>query len=372
MRVVVVFRAITRNWLRSRRGLFFSFLFPIVFLLVFGGIFANSGSTTLSLTVQDKDLVGGSPTLISQAFVAALNGTKVIVVNTIPPNANVSSYIKSQTGFFGSDPRVLIIPQGFAAAVGSTPPTPVSLTFISEPNDQSAVPIEDFVSSVVTGFDFKVANASQAVSLSSESAATMPLKTIDYYVPGLIAAFMMTNGVIGLTNISTEFKRTGLTKRLSATPLTKIEWILGNVLSQGLLAIVLAGVMILLAKGLFNSDVTVNATTVVILVVGAITFAGIGMSLSGVVSDPESAVGLGNAVAFPMMFLSGTFFPLDLTPGFVQRISEALPLTYFSNSLRDSMIGANSGAALVNLAVTAAFGVAFLAIGAKVTVWKQD
>jgi len=372
MRVTVVFRAITRNWVRSRRGLFFSFLFPVAFLLVFGSLFSGTGNGSLSLTVQNLDVSGGSPTGLSQGFIAALNQTQVLSVNVISPSVSIASYIKNETGFFGSDPRVLVIPPGFSADVTSRPPVPVNLTFISEPDDQAAPDVEGVISSVATGFDFRIANTSQLIKLSSQPTSTRPLKTIDYYVPGLIAAFMMTNGVIGLTNIATEFKRTGLTKRLSATPLTKMEWITGNVLSQGLLALMLAALMIVLAKALFASDVTINLITVVTLVAGAITFAGIGMTLSGLVTDPESAVGLGNAVAFPMMFLSGTFFPLAFGPGYLQTIAKVLPLTYFSDALRDSMVVGNASASVVNLGATAAFGVAFILVGAKVTTWKQD
>lgn len=241
MRIIVVFKAVTRNWLRSRSGLFFSFLFPVVFLLLFGSIPASVRSLT----------------------------------------------------------------------------------------------------------------------------------PVDYYMPGLIAAFVMINGIIGLTNIATEFKRTGLTKRLSATPLTKLEWILGNVLSQTVLAVVLAAVMIVLGISIYHTVVTIDLYTALILLTGAILFSGIGMTLAGLVKDPEAAVGLGNAVAFPMMFLSGTFWPVAIMPGFLQALARVLPLTYFSEGLRDSMVVGNVYAALLNLGVTAAFAVAFIAIGAKVTRWRE-
>ncbi|HMK95039.1 MAG TPA: ABC transporter permease [Candidatus Limnocylindrales bacterium] len=64
------------------------------------------------------------------------------------------------------------------------------------------------------------------------------------YVPSITAAFIMTNGIIGLTSTNTEFKRRGIIRRLSITPLTKADWIGGCVLSQTLLNLVLTGVMI--------------------------------------------------------------------------------------------------------------------------------
>jgi ABC-2 type transport system permease protein len=129
--------------------------------------------------------------------------------------------------------------------------------------------------------------------------------------------------------------------------------------------------MILIGVGLYRSSVVIDSYTVLTLVVGAILFSGIGMTLAGLVSDPEAASGLGNAIAFPMMFLSGTFWSLDVMPGYLQAVAKVLPLTYFADGLRDAMILDNQAAALTNLGVTAAFAVAFIAIGAWATRWEE-
>jgi ABC-2 type transport system permease protein len=368
MRVYVVFKAITRNWLHSRSGLFFSFLFPVVFLLIFGSVFGGS-SSSLPLTVQNNDVVAGAPTPVSVSFIVALNSTRVLSVSMLPAGSNVTKYVEDQASSFGGDPRVLVIPSGFAADIAAQ--EPVNLTYTSSPSDQLAGQVEGVVSEVANSFNFQLAQKQPLVGLASVSASVRPLNEVDYYMPGLIAAFMMTNGVIGLTNVATEFKRTGLTKRLSATPLTKLEWILGNVLSQTVLAMALAAVMIVLGAALFHTSVTVDGYTVAILVSGAIMFSGIGMALAGLVKDPEAAAGVGNAIAFPMMFLSGTFWPLSIMPGFLQAVARVLPLTYFSEGLRDSMVVGNAHAALLNLAATTIFAVAFIAIGAWATRWQE-
>ncbi len=370
MRVMVVFKAVTKNWLRSRSGLFFSFLFPVMFLLVFGSIFGNSNNS-VPLTVQNNDQSGGVPTGLSQSFVTALNSTKVLSIKLLPVSENVTAYVQKQASSYGGDPRVLVIPAGFAANVSGRPPSAVKLTYISSPSDTLGPQVGGIITSVSNAFNFKIANAQQVISVASVSSSSRVLKYIDYYMPGLIAAFMMTNGVIGLTSIATEFKRSGLTKRLSATPLTKLEWIVGNVMSQAVLALLLAAVMILLGIGIYKTTVTINVTTIAILVMGAVLFSGIGMTLAGLVRDPEAASGLGNALAFPMMFLSGTFWPVSIMPSFLQAAARALPLTYFSDGLRNSMVVGNSSAALSNLGVTAVLAVVFILVGARATRWKE-
>jgi len=363
-----VFKAITRNWLRSRSGLFFSFLFPVMFLLLFGSIFGNSTSS-IPLTVQNNDLVGGVPTSLSTSFIAALNSTHILIVSILPASSNVTTYVYDQGSSFGGDPRVIVIPPGFATNL--TAGRPVELSYTSSPADQLGGQVESVISGVVDSFNFKFANQQPLIGLSLVSASVRPLSQVDYYMPGLIAAFMMTNGIIGLTNVATEFKRTGLTKRLSVTPLTRLEWILGNVLSQTVLAVVLAAVMIVLGIGIYHTAVTIDLYTALILFAGAILFSGIGMTLAGLVKDPEAAAGLGNAIAFPMMFLSGTFWPVSIMPGFLQVLARVLPLTYFSEGLRDSMVVGNVSAALLNLGVTVAFAVAFIVIGGMVTRWRE-
>jgi ABC-2 type transport system permease protein len=368
VRVTVVFKAITRNWLRSRSGLFFSFLFPVFFLLIFGSILGGTAGP-IPITVQNNDIAGGGPTPLSQAFVSALNSTSVVKVTEISTNVNVTSYVQQQAGSFGGDPRVLVIPSGFSYNLSNK--IAVKLSYTSSPGDQLSPRVTGVISNVMSAFGSSVLNESKLLSLSAVSSSTRALTQVDYYMPGLIAAFIMTNGVIGLTNIATEFRRSGVTKRLSATPLTKLEWVLGNVLSQSVLAFSLAALMILLGVAIYGATVIINAYVIVALVLGAVLFSGMGMTLAGIVKEPEAAAGVANAISFPMMFLSGTFFPVSIMPGWLQSVASVLPLTYFSESLRDSMVVGNFNATLLNMGATAALAVAFILLGSRATRWTD-
>ena len=368
MRTTAVFKAVTLNWLRSRSGLFFSFLFPLIFLLLFASIF-GSPNNSIPLTVQNNDLNGSAPTPLSSAYVAALNSTQVLVVSTIPSSQNASAFLQAQAGSFGGNPRLLVIPAGFEANV--TGGLPVNLMYRYSPSDQLGVEAEGVVSSVADAFGLKIIGQNRMIGVSFISFSARPLKYVDYYMPGLIAAFIMTNGVIGLTSVASEFRRTKLIKRLSATPLTKLDWILGNVISQTVLALLLSAVMILIAIILYHSAVSIDVYSVATLVVGAVLFSGIGITLGGLIRDPEAASGLGNAIAFPMMFLSGTYWPIDAMPSYLQVVAKILPLTYFADGLRDAMILNNVSGVLTNLGIVGAFTVAFVAIGVWATRWKE-
>jgi len=192
------------------------------------------------------------------------------------------------------------------------------------------------------------------------------------YVPLLIGAFVMTNGLIALPTVATEFKRRGVMKRLSATPLTKLEWIVGNVLNQTLLAVVLTVVMILAGWLVFGVAPVVNVYSAVILFAGAVLFSGMGMLIAGFLKDPEAASGLGNAISFPMMFLSGTYVPLSIMPSYLQSVAHVLPLFYFQDGLKAAMVTGNVSTALFDLGVIGVLAVGFILLGSFVTKWREN
>jgi len=121
---------------------------------------------------------------------------------------------------------------------------------------------------------------------------------------------------------------------------------------------------------LFNVRIIPDVFSIMIILLGSIMFSGIGMILSGFIKDVEAASAIGNAIVFPMMFLSGTYFPLELMPSYIQTISKALPLTYFSEGLKYSMLYKYPGGIYTNMAILAVLAVVFLIIGALVTRWK--
>jgi ABC-2 type transport system permease protein len=419
MKVVTIFKAVTKNWIRSRTGLFFSIMFPLLLLVVFGAIFSGiGGASQYSLFVQNLDLnaSNGKPSDLSATFVEALNSSETFSMTEVPPDANATEFARDALGPLGGNMRILVISKGFQddllngtmkVRVGiscytlnmsyqsleqnlndtqkatiqqglvqlqqyeaALPETKTSLTIMLDPSDQSGAMVKGIIASVANAFNYQLIGAENVIQFNETSVTTTQFSTVDFYVPGITAAFIMTNGVIGLTATTTEFKRRGIIKRLSITPLTKLDWIMGNVLSQTLLNFILAAIMIGAGWILYRVTVIPDAFTIIMILLGSVMFSGIGMILSGVIKDVEAASAVGNAIAFPMMFLSGTFFPLELMPSYLQTIAKALPLTYFSDGLKYSMLYKYPEGIFTNMAILAALAVIFIIIGALVTKWK--
>lgn len=419
MKFVSILKAVTKNWMRSRAGLFFSILFPVLLLLVFGAIFGGQGGSSASrIFVQNLDRsVDGSPTGLSAGFIDGLNSTQSLAIVDVPANADARSYARDALGPLGGTLRILLITKGFQedlingtlkVKIGiayntlnttyqlflpymndtqrlayqqglqelqqlneTLPGGRTSLTLMLDASDQSAPIVKSIVLNVAAAFNYQLIGAQNVIDYKEESVTATSFRGIDYYIPGITAAFIMTNGLIGLTSTTSEFKRRGIIKRLSITPLTKADWIMGNVLSQTLLNLILALIMIAFGWIVFNVRIIPDAFTIGQIFLGSVMFSGMGMILSGLVKDIEAASALGNAIAIPMMFLSGTYFPLDFMPSYLQSIAKVLPLTYFSDGLRYAMIYKYAGGVYTNMAVTAALAVVFILIGSLVTRWKE-
>jgi ABC-2 type transport system permease protein len=414
--VLAIFSALTKSWLRSKMGVFFSFLFPVMLLLIFGTVFSGTESTKYTLHIQNFDIDNGEQTNLSEAFINALDSTGAFIIENLDPNINVTNYVKENPSF--SRYRILIIPEGFqqnainksmSIRIGVVIDTLVQIEetygsymnesdlqnlterreawsdwknatltaesaeilLLMDEGDTAAPIIKGIIYSVANAFNNKLVGAEEIVNIVSKPIVERELKAADYYLPGYIAAFIMTNGIIGATSTISEYRRNGTVKRLAATPLPKSSWVLGNVLQQTLLAFILTAIMIGIGWLIFGVRAYPDAYALLLIFIGAVAFCSVGMVLGGVIRDVEAATGAGNAIAFPMMFLSGAFWPIEMMPSYLQTIAKILPLYYFHDGLRNIMIYHNPAQSLIPFMILGAFAIIFVMIAMKVTKWKE-
>jgi len=413
-----VFLALMKEWMRSKTGIFFSFLFPLMLLLIFGTVFGGTGSTTYMLHVQNFDVKNGEATELSKIFINVLDSIEIFEIKELDPSIDVNTYVKENPSF-EYNYRILIIPEGFeqntqgksmsmrigvmtdtftyieenfgsymsesdlqTMAEGReelnewtklVPPSEGSeLTFLADETDMSAMAVRSILESVVNAFNNQLIGVEeQTITITAESLVEKNMTATDYYLPGYIAAFIMTNGIMGATSVISELRRNGTVKRLAATPLPKSSWILSNVLQQTVLAFMLTAVMIIFARIIFGVSALPNLYALLLIFIGAVAFSSIGMILGGVIKDVEAANGAGSAIAFPMMFLSGAFWPLEMMPSYMQSIAKCLPLYYFHDGLRNIMILDNPSQAYVPFLVMGVLAAVFICIATKITKWKE-
>ncbi|MFC1488169.1 ABC transporter permease [Thermoproteota archaeon] len=190
----------------------------------------------------------------------------------------------------------------------------------------------------------------------------------DFIAPGIMAMTIMMSVMTGLPAAISQEREMGTLDGMMVAPINRLSVILGKTLAQ-MARGMLQGVLILvLAVTLFGVTVHGNVLLVfALLLLGVFSFVGLGVVLTSFAKDQETAVMLMTTIMFPMMFLSGVFFPVEQMPWFMQSISKFLPLTYVADALRKVMVlGADIPTLTTELAVLIIFGVVMTAIAVPV------
>jgi ABC-2 type transport system permease protein len=168
---------------------------------------------------------------------------------------------------------------------------------------------------------------------------TSPLRSIDFLLPGILGMALMQLGFFGSFQM-VSLREQKVLKALGATPLPR-SYVLGaEVLVRLVLSLVQLGLSVAIGIAIFRVHITGNPLAVLgVVVLGALTFTSLGYMLTCRARTVDSGQGLVQLVQFPMMFLSGTFFPIGIMPRFLRPVVAVLPLTYLSDALRQVMVG---------------------------------
>ena len=357
-----------RTWFRSKHTLFWTLVFPLLLMLLFGAIFSVSEDPQFDFYVQNQDLIDGEPSPFSATFVAMLNETGVLSIKNVDAAEDTTKYIDEK----GVE-TMLLIPEGFHQSCLTQNATVVLKTVPPEV-DTSAATVRGIVEQIVEVFNTATTgqNPPQVVTVHSESLVSENYRFIDFFVPGLIGMTLMTTGVFGAVGWNTRNKELGILKKLATTPLSKFEWIIGVILFELVMCAISTAVILSVGILVFDLRVLPSIYSILLIFAGAITFPGMGMVIARFVKETDSADAAANAITFPMMFLSGSFFPLEMMPDFLREIAKVLPLTYLNNGLRDSMVYGNASSALYNTAIVLVVGIAFIIIGSLITSWREE
>jgi ABC-2 type transport system permease protein len=369
-RVLIDLKASFKMFFRSKAAVFWTLAFPCILILLFGAIFSQTNSK-YSLYVQNQDVVNGEPTLASRIFIEALNQTKSFNLHILDPTKDATKYALDNKLSY-----MLVIPKGFEnnlnTSMRSGGATNATIEFIYDQSQTSAMVVMGILNSVINGMNQKLSNGTNYIVVQGETIAPKRLSFMDFFIPGMIAMSAMTTSIFSAVEISSRYRETGIFRKLATTPLRRIEWILSRTLYLIVISFIGMGVILGLGIALFGVKVIPDPLSLVLVTTTSMLFSGIGMILSRFVKDPESAGAAANVITFPMMFLSGTFFPLEQMPAFLRTIATVLPLTYVNNGLRDAMIMGEPQRAIMNTIIVAVLGVICLLVGAWITKWEEE
>ena len=172
----------------------------------------------------------------------------------------------------------------------------------------------------------------------------------------------------GLPNAISQEKELGTMDGMMVAPINRFSIIFGKALGQTARGLIQGTIVLLLAVGLFGVTIQGNILLVyALLLLGVFAFVGLGIVITSIAKDQQTALMLLMTISFPMMFLSGVFFPIQQMPWYMQDVSKVLPLTYEAQALRQVMVlGAGVTDITTELIVLIVFGAVMMAIAVPV------
>src|SRR3954469_24254914 len=341
-------RANIRSYTRDRAAVFWTLAFPLVFIVLFGLIFQGSGSTRLTLGWVDAD---GSPAAVKlQAGFEALQG--ITLVKTDRDGAIDDMKV-------GKVDSVIVVPAGYGASLEAAQSGAGAPGQVEVYTDPSRPQVQGSVYQAV-GTVLGIVNLGGKPPLvvpSPQTVQTENLNAISYFVPSILGLSVMQVGIFAAIPLVADREKLIL-KRLAATPLKRWQVVGSNVLMRLLIALVQTVIIVGVGVAAFNVEITGSLLLAMAFVaLGAMAFLALGYVIASFAKTEDAANGMTSVVQFPMMFLSGTFFPIASMPDFLQTIARLIPLTYLADALRQVMVG---GAAFAPLYVCAAVLAAWL------------
>ncbi len=160
-----------------------------------------------------------------------------------------------------------------------------------------------------------------------------------FVAPGIIAMVVMTAVLTGLAASVAREKEQGTLDGVLIAPISRLSIIIGKTLAQSIRGLIQGFIILLLAIFLFKVTIQGNILLVfLILLLGIFSFVGLGILVSAIAAEQETATQLLFMLQFPMLFLAGVFFPIQQMPKVMQYVSKLIPLTYAINALRKVMV----------------------------------
>jgi ABC-2 type transport system permease protein len=162
---------------------------------------------------------------------------------------------------------------------------------------------------------------------------------VAFFLPGAIGMQVTGSAFENLSITLTRQRDDGILKRLGGTPLKK--WILLGSKMLTASFVILVQTLLLVAIGVFFFEVKTVGSPLLflfVLLTGIVTFTSMGFAISGLIESADSQAAAAHAIQWPMIFICGSFFPIDLLPELLQHVARVLPLTYFVDPLRAVLI----------------------------------
>ena len=370
---------------RNRLGLVLLIVMPLFMMVMVGFIYPSNGTVGSSLPVGivNEDSGFNNFTLPSQTFIMGLqqinSQTHYLAFSNVTTMSDIKDLVQK-----GELDGGIVIPSNFSESI-MTGQQGTIIIITDNSNLQISAQISGYsqlyieqLSTVLA--QTNVASLNSSINQTNSLAVVKPYNIqlqgvisgstnyFDFVAPGIMAMTVMMSVMTGLPVAISQEKEIGTMDGMMVAPINRLSIILGKTLGQTARGLLQGLIILVLAVGLFG--VAIHGSILLVfglLLLGVFSFVGLGIVITSFTKDQETAQMLMMTLMFPMMFLSGVFFPIQTMPWYMQDVSKFLPLTYASQALRKVMVlGAGIPAISTELIVLIAFGIVMTAIAVPV------
>ena len=362
--VSVFARSATRRFFRDRLALFFTVIFPLIFLFVFGSL--NNGGGNVSFNVA---IINHSKTQFATDFVKQSLDSKILKVHK-----EVTTLDKAKDKMSRSElDATIVLPENFGVVQNNQNyPSGQAEVIYTQNNQASAAALTAVLNTQFNAINKTLVPSVTPFTVKGTQLNENSLSQFDYTFAGLLGFSLIGMGIFGPVNVFPELKKMGILRRLSTTPLRVWQYFLATAIGQAAIGIVSFATLFIVAILVFHLEVVGNWFELAgFLLLGMVTILGIGLAIGGWAKNERQAAPLSNIIVFPLLFLSGTFFPRFLMPDWLQNISAFLPLTPIIDGIRlIATEGKHFADILPQIGLTGAWLVVIYIIAFRVFRWE--
>ena len=365
---------------RERQLLFWTIIFPLIYLSVIVAVFGNPGGSNVSFSVAIQDLDNST---LSRALIDAMRSSGMYRV------AYVNSSLEEAMRGGGYDVG-LVIPRGFGENLTKAKQTYVTIVYVS--NLQSSEVARNSLESFIDRFGSiyveriieRVGGYIPVEALRYMIFMTKPINVSytevkrgyistpggikTYYVISTIGFMILYSGLFTSIGSIVEARRSGVLQLILSSPIKGYRIFIARILA-GLVSILITSIAIILLGVALGADLyRIPAYTwisiALLLLVGAVGTMGLGFIIAPFIRTPEAATAIANMIAFPTMFLGGIAIPKFLLPESIQIFAETYPLSRIVDSIRNiAVYDWDIGQAIQYSAPAIAISIAVLIVG---------
>ena len=351
------------RFFRDKIYIFFMFILPACFLLLFGMMYSGDNFSSFEAAIFNN-----SKSELATTFVDGLTSEDSVITKVDSPDREDAENRLVN----GELSAIIIFPENFGVADESGAPTGEIEVIYGKNSEQAGQAISSVVSAFTNEVNYQIVGKQPSITVKSEALMREGLTNFDYVFAGLLGYTILTIGLMGVSNLLPGDKQSGAVRRLRATTISASQIILSYALTFLLIGIISFIIMIAIGILVFDFNMRGNWLTFATFAsISTVMMLGFGLFVGGFAKNEAQASVMSNLLMFPMMFLSGVFFPLFMMPEFVQTISTFIPLTPIVDGIR-LIITENYSLidVLPQIGIIAVWGIVIYAVAIKTFRWE--